>query len=195
MLLQTYGKEIVALIVPFITWILNTRLRERARLQVAMPHGFIFRVQPSQVDPSGTQVPITQTVHTNSIVVYNAGRDTATRLEVVFSSMPMCINVWPSRHYEEHHEPDGRYILIFSSLSPSETLGCEILSVNSNLPQLTTVRSDQCTAQFVKLLPQPVLSQVRRRIFTFLYLSGLAAVVYVGINVLQLLILKTPLGP
>ena len=194
MLIQTYGKEIVALLVPLITWLLNTFLRSHARLHVAAPHRFTFLVQQPLIGAEGKQVSPTQTVNTNSVIVYNSGRDAATKVELVFNWKPMCLNIWPSRHFEEHLEPDGRYVLIFPSLSPGETLGCEVLSVNADLPNLITVRSDQCVAKFVNMYPQPVLTPAKRRIAGFLLAAGLAAVVYGAIVLVQLLVLKTPLG-
>lgn len=85
-------------------------------------------------------------------------------------------------------------MLIFPSLSPGEMLGCEVLSINADLPALITVRSDQCVAKFINVYPQPILSQARRRILGFFLFAGLATVVYVGIILVQLLVLKTPLG-
>ncbi len=193
-LLETYGKEVVALLVPLVTWSLNMFFRSKAHLNVATPHSFTFLVQQPLIDREGKQILPTQTVHTNSFIVYNSGREAATKLELVFNWKPMCLNIWRSRHFEEHVEPDGRYVLIFQSLSPNETLGCEILSVNSDLPNLITVRSDQCVAQFVNMYPQPVLSPVKRRLVVLLLAAGLAAVVYVAILLIQFLVLKTPLG-
>jgi hypothetical protein len=42
--IETYGKEIVALLVPFIAWILNNVFKAKAKLQVALPHQFNFLV-------------------------------------------------------------------------------------------------------------------------------------------------------
>lgn len=44
MVLQTYGKEIFALLVPFVAWVLNTLFRSRAKLIIARPHAFTFYV-------------------------------------------------------------------------------------------------------------------------------------------------------
>lgn len=194
-ILQNYGKEIVALVVPLITWWLHTFLRSKARLNVATPHSFTFLVQQPLIDHEGKQISPTQTVHTNSFIVYNSGREPATKLELVFNWKPMCLNLWPMRHFEEHTEPDGRYVLIFPSLSPNETLGCETLSVNADLPNLITVRSDQCVAQFINMYPQPVVGPTKKRIHGFLLAAGLAAVVYGFIVLIQLLVLKTPIRP
>lgn len=192
--LETYGKEIVALLVPFLTWVLNTFFRANARLFLANPHTFTFLVQTPLLNAQGQQVAPNQTVHTQSLMVWNAGKEMATKVEWVFNWKPLCLNVWPSRHYQEHIEPDNRYVIIFDSLAPNEYVGCELLSINADLPVLVTVRSDQCVAQNVNMYPQPIVSNSQRRIRTALQLAGLALIVYLAILLIQFLVLKTPLG-
>jgi hypothetical protein len=192
--LETYGKEIVALLVPLIKWVLDTFLRARAKLSFANPHSFTFLVQAPLLDAEGKQVAPSQTLHTSSYMLWNAGRETATRIEWVFNWKPLCLNVWPSRHYQEHVEPDNRYVVVFDSLAPNELLGCELMSINSGLPALLTLRSDQCVAQNVGMYPQPVVSNFQRRARAVLQLAGLALIVYVAIVLLQFLVLRTPLG-
>lgn len=192
--IETYGKEIVALFVPLLTWTLNTFFKARARLLLASPHTFTFLVQQPLLDAQGKQISPSQTVHTRSLMVWNAGKDTATRIEWVFNWKPLCINVWPPRHFEEHTEHDNRYVMIFDSLAPNEYLGCELFSINVDLPNLLTVRSDQCVAQTINMYPQPVVPNWRRRIAVALALAGLALVVYTTILLLQFLVLRTPLG-
>lgn len=191
-LLETYGKEIVALLVPLITWMLNTFYKAKAKLHLGNPHTFTFLVQQPLLDAKGNQISPTQTAHTQSLVVWNAGREPAMKIEWVFNWKPDCINVWPRRHFEEHSEPDGRYTMIFDSLAPNEFLGCELLSVNRDLPALITVRSDQCVAQNVNMYPQPVLPTWKRRIAGILLLAGLALVIYATLVLIQFLVLKTP---
>lgn len=193
-LIQTYAKEIVSLLVPFITWLLNSFLKGKARLQVAQPHTFTFIVQQPLIGSNGNQISPTQTVHTNSLIVRNAGREHATKVELVFNWKPMCINVWPPRHFQEHLEPDQRYVLIFESLSPGEVLGCEVLSINGEVPSLVTVRSDQSVAQFINMHPQPVVSNAVRTATTVFLSLGLATAVYASILLVQFLVLKTPYG-
>jgi hypothetical protein len=106
----------------------------------------------------------------------------------------MCINIWPLRHYEEHTEADGRYVLIFDSLAPGEYLAVELLSVNVDAPALVTVRSTECVAQQITMFPQPVVSNAARITLTILLALGLAAAVYLAIVVIQFLVLRTPLG-
>lgn len=192
-LLETYGKEIVSLFIPLITWVLSTFFKARAKLLLASPHNFTFLVQQPLQDQQGNLISPTQNVYTSSFMIQNAGRETATKVELVFNWKPQCINVWPMRHYQEHTEPDNRYVMIFDSLSPNETVGCELLSVNNQLPALITARSDQCVAQTINMYPQPEIKNWQRRVGVILALAGLALVIYLAIVLLQFLVLKTPM--
>src|SRR5450759_2027282 len=126
--LEIYGKEIVAFFVPFVTWALNTFFKGKARLFFGSPHNFTFLFQEPLRDQQGNVIRPTQLMYTRSLMVWNAGKETATKLEWVFNFKPSCINVWPPRHAEEHTEPDGRYVLIFDSLAPDEYMGCEVFN-------------------------------------------------------------------
>lgn len=192
--LHTYGKEIVALLAPIVTWVFNTLLKGKARLRIAQPHGFTFLVQEPLRNAEGQVVSPTQTVHTRSFIIENSGRETATKIELVFNWKPMCLNLWPSRHATEHLEQDGRYVLMVESLSPGEVLGCEVLSVNRDLPNLVTARSDQSVAQVVNMYPQPVVDKGVRLVLGLLLAIGLATAVYLAILLVQFLVLRTPLG-
>lgn len=148
-IIETYGKGIVSVAVALVTWVLNEFFRGRAKLQVASPHEFTFLVPQPLKDENGNVVSPTQTVHTKSFIVRNAGRESVSKVELVFNWKPMCLNVWPTRHYETHDEPDGRQVLIFGSLAPRELVGIEIMGVNvgsAGLPALATVRSAHCIA-------------------------------------------------
>lgn len=189
-----YGKELVALFIPFLTLFLNSAFRAKARLVQGIPHTFTFLVQQPLTDAQGKVISPTQTAHTRSYLVGNTGRETATGVEVVFNWKPDCINVWPPRHFDERIEPDNRCTLIFSSLAPNEFLGIESLSINKDLPEVLVVRSNQCVAETIDMRPQQVFPQWWIRLATFFFFAGMALVVYMVIVVLQLLVLKTPIG-
>lgn len=191
--LQTYGKELVALSVPLITWVLNTFFKAKAKLLLSSPHIFTFLIQQPLLDAEGHQISSSQTLHTRSLMVWNAGREAATRIEWVFNWKPVCINFWPPRHFDEHVEPDKRFVVIFDSLAPNESLGCELLSINAELPNLVTLRCDQCVAQDIAMFPQPVVALWKRRLAILFALAGLGLFVYVLLVLIQLLVLKTPL--
>ena len=133
---QEYGKEIVSLFVPFITWFLNVGLKRKPRLIWTARHSFTFLVQEPIRDTAGEVLNASQTVHTASIRVINTGRETANKVELVFNFKPQFHNIWPARSYVDKTDQDRRYILIFDNLSPREEVGLEILSINNDLPAL-----------------------------------------------------------
>jgi hypothetical protein len=192
--LETYGKEIVSLLVPIIAWALNSFFKSNAKLLLGQPHSFTFLVQEPLKDPEGRQLSPTQSVYTTSFVIRNSGRETAENVELVFNWKPQCINVWPSRHFDERVEHDNRYTMSFRSLAPKEDLGFELMSINHPLPILIVVRCDQCVAENIDMFPQPMAKPWKVRVTLFLALAGLSAVVYSAILLLQFLILVTPYG-
>jgi hypothetical protein len=153
--LSTYSKEIVAFLAPFIAWVLNNRFQNRARLIQSTRHAFTFLIHQPLISPDGKQISPTQTVNTASFSVFNAGRQVANKLEVVFNWKPQHLNIWPSRHYTENTAPDGRFSLSFDNLAPKETIGFELLAVNGQLPAMVTVRSDQSVASNMPYCPNP----------------------------------------
>lgn len=193
-ILQQYAKELFALFVPVLTWVLNNWFRAKAKLLLARPHCFTFLVNEPLKDPDGNMVSPKQTVHTVSHVINNSGRETATGVELVFNWKPLCINIWPARHFSESIESDGRYVMLFDSLAPGEHIGFELLSINSDLPNLVNARSNQCAAETIVMYPQPIFSPWKRKLAVFLLFSGIAFTVYMAILILQFLVLGTPFG-
>ena len=190
-----YGKEIVSLIVPFITWLLNVGIKPRAKLIWASPHSFNFLVQEPLRDAEGNVLRPTQTVDTASIKVINTGRDTAHKVELVFNWKPQHLNLWPVRSYEERSDGDQRHMLIFENLAPREELGFEVMSINYDLKALLQVRSAECVATNVKLMWFASVPSWRIKAARFLVLLGFSAAVYWSVTLVQFLVLKTPLGP
>lgn len=135
-------------------------------------------MQQPLFNPDGEKIREVQTANTRSFIVFNAGRETSTKVEIVFNWKPIC-NIWPLRHYTEHVMSDNRYAMVFDSLSPKESIGIHILSVNADLPMLTTVRSDQSVAEYVDTHPMQVVSRFKIRVFTALFYIGLFTCVYI----------------
>ena len=61
-LITTYGKEIVSLLIPFITWFLNVGIKAKAKLIWGSPHSFTFLVQEPLRDAEGKVITPTQRV-------------------------------------------------------------------------------------------------------------------------------------
>ena len=188
-----YGKEVVSLLVPFITWFLNVGIKPRAKLVWTSPHSFTFLVQEPVRDAEGKIVRSNQTVCTASVKVINSGRDTAHKVELVFNWKPQYMNLWPVRSYDERSDADGRHMLIFENLAPKEELGLEIMSVNRDLPALLQVRSAECIAKDVQLMWFVRIPQWRIQLARFLLFLGFSSAVYWSITLVQFLVLKTPL--
>jgi hypothetical protein len=183
-------KEIVSLMVPILGWFFNSVLKPRAKLNWGVAHAFTFIIQQPLTNPDGSVLP-TQTVRTVSITVANSGKETATNAELVFNWKPEHMNIWPARHYDDRVETDSRYTVMLNSLAPQETINFECLTVNNALPDLVTVRCDQCSGIRVPLLAQQAHPRWKIFIARFLLLAGITSVIYVGISILQFLV-KSP---
>lgn len=191
---QLYGKEIVALAVPIISWFLFVHFKAKAKLHVSNPHKFTYLVNQPRYDEKGSMVQETQTIHTSSYMVLNAGKEKATNLELVFNWKPLCINIWPSRKMVETTQEDGRHILLFDSLAPNEAVGCELVDINNEIPNLITARCNECVGKFVEMYPQPVVKQWQKALATVLMIAGFGLALYLLIVLVQFLVIKTPLG-
>lgn len=190
--LAEYGKEIVSLVIPFITWFLNVGIKPRAKLIKATRHAFTFIVQEPIRNANGDVVQPNQRVCTASVQIINSGRDTAHKVEVVFNWKPQYLNLWPVRSYEEKNDGDGRYMLIFENLAPKEEIGIEIMAVNGDLPGLIQVRSAECLAQDVHLMWFVRVSQWRIQLARAFVLLGFGTAIYWLLTLIQFLVLKTP---
>ncbi|MER0508963.1 hypothetical protein ABR850_05890 [Aeromonas veronii] len=190
--ISTYGKEIVSILVPLITWFLNVGMKSKAKLIWTSPHAFTFILQEPIKNGDGEVISPNQKVVTASFKVINMGRETANKIELIFNWVPQYINLWPVRHYEQKTDPDGRHILIFDNLSPKEEIGIEIMSVNTDLPALLVVRSAECTATNVAVRWIQYVPAWKNNIAIFLMILGLSTSIYWLIKVIQFLVLKTP---
>ena len=190
--LSTYGKEIVSLLAPLLTWLLNSGFKARAKLIWAKPHAFCFWIQEPVKDAEGVASRESQQVQTASIKVINVGRETANKIELVFNWEPHYVNLWPIRIYESNTDQYGRHTLIFETLSPKEEIGVEIMSVNRDLPELLNVRCAECTAKTERLTWVRYMSPLKSNFASALRLLGASTVIYGGIALAQFLILRTP---
>ncbi|SFI03323.1 hypothetical protein SAMN04515618_108119 [Collimonas sp. OK307] len=183
--LEMYSKEIISVLSPFGTFLLNRWFKAKAKLQVAPAHQFAFLVQEPLLDNQGRQVQPNQVIYTRSFLIRNAGRETATKLEVVFNWKPMYLNIWPIRKHTQGAEPDNRHVLVFDSLSPGELVRVEVLSLNHNLPALLTVRSAECIAKNIDVNILPVVKKPLLILIWTLIGTGFATCVYLALLLMQ----------
>lgn len=192
--IQQYGKEIVALIVPFITWLLNVPLRARPKIIWGSPHGFDFLVQEPMKDAAGKVVQEVQIARTRSFRIINTGRAAASKVELVFNWKPKCINIWPVRKSNEDRLDDKRFVLSFDGLAPREEIGIEVLEVNAELPNLVTVRCSDCIPTEIPIRWVRAVPQWRINAFVLATLVGMGTAVYWILALIQYLVLRTPLA-
>lgn len=189
---QEYGKEIVSLLVPFITWFLNVGLKRKPKLIWTARHAFTFLVQEPVRDATGDVINASQTVHTASIRVINTGRETANKVEIVFNFKPQFLNLWPVRSYVDKTDQDRRHILIFDNLSPREEIGLEVMSINNDLPAVIQIRSAECVAENIAVTWIPQFPKWKLGLARALLYLGFATSIYLIIALVQFLVLKTP---
>lgn len=189
--IETYGKELVALLVPFLTWVLNVGFKAKVKMMWTSPHSFTHLVK-DLVAADGGQPAKPGTLHTASLIIWNAGRETATNVQVVFNQKPPQLNIWPVRPMTEHLDSDGRFTLSFESFAPKEELRIEMISLHVQVPGVLQIRSDQQVAQSINTRVVRRLPNWANRAIAFLVLAGISSVVYWTITLTQLLVLRTP---
>ena len=192
MFFETYSKEVVSAVVPFLVWLLTYLTKAKTKIQYATPHEFTFLINEPLKDADNIVIKQKQTVHTITQIVTNVGTQTATKLEVVFNYRPLYLNIWPARHYVEHTETDDRYVLVFESLAPREQIQFHVFTLNGSSPTMLAVRSDQCAGKAVNMVMYPVVSQLRIRLLQGLAFVGMGTAVYLLLVLLQFVVLHSP---
>ncbi|MDY4386403.1 MULTISPECIES: hypothetical protein [Pectobacterium] len=191
-ILTQYGKEIVSILVPLITFLLNNFLKSTAKMAIGELHQFSFLIEEPIRNENGDIIKPKQIIHTKSYVIINEGRETAKKFELIFNfKTDMHLNIWPARPYTEGYDQNGRYILTFDYVAPKENFRCEVLSINSDLPVLLSSRSEQGLTKFISLYPQKILNKYFVKFMQCCLFLGLAGFVYIMILLLQWLITMT----
>lgn len=190
-ILTQYGKEIIAIAVPLITFILNNFFKGTAKVSIGELHQFSFLIEEPLRNSAGEIIKTNQVVNTKSYIVINEGREAAKRLELIFNYKDMHLNVWPVKPYTESYDYNGRYVVTFEYIAPKESFRCEVLSVNTDLPDLLTCRSEQGISKTISLYPQKVFNKYFIRFIQCCIFLGMATFVYIFILLLQWLLTKT----
>lgn len=186
-----YGKEIFAFVVPIFTLILNKYFKNSAKISYGELHQFTYLINQPLLDQKGDVVTPSQTVHTQSYVFKNEGREAATGMEVIFNYAPMYLNIWPSRFYSVKNDSENRYIMVFDYLAPKEVIRCEVMAINTQVPMLLSVRCKEGIAQSMMLAPQKVFHPAFINFIRFLIFLGSGSLIYILVILLQWLLLKT----
>ncbi|CAI1030555.1 Uncharacterised protein [Serratia entomophila] len=190
-LFKLYGKEIFSVFIALLTWVLNNYFKGKAKLSYGYSHEFTFLLDELVLDQDGNATEDKKWAHTRSLILVNEGRESATKVSIVFNYKPMHINFWPVHHFEEQLEKDKRYIVTFENIPPKDSIRCELLSVNQELPAVLSIRTKECVGKQVNLAPMKTINPTLAKFYILLFFMGIGTITYMVIMLLQWLIVKT----
>jgi hypothetical protein len=184
--LSGHQTELWAFATVLVGALINRLFRLRARLKYAIGHSFNLIVEQPLLDANGKEIAPTQLVRTASIIIGNTGLLPAKRSEITFNWKPI-FNIWPARSYAENVSAFGRYSIVFESVAPNEQINIEIMAINAELPDITSVRCDECVAKMIPMTPQRVWPGWLLTIVGLVMLLGASTALYLLITGLQLI--------
>jgi hypothetical protein len=144
------------------------RFADKPKLQYFLPGTFFFDIE----EPKNQ-------LQTDSLTIQNAGRKSATNIEIVHKEKPDHFQFSQAISYKEEFNPNGEHIIKIDSLGPKEFLNIQYLS-HSKIPALLRVRSDQGSAQLIQVQFQPVHPKWLKFVVGILMLSGFGLLLYWG---------------
>lgn len=180
---------------PFITaaiavvgWVLGQWFKRKPILQYSVGHSWNHLVDQPLLDAEGKVLSEQQLVRTASINVTNAGNEPATSLEMTFNWKPQNFNVWPARHFQTVIGEDRRFTFKLESLAPKEFFRMEIMSINAELPLVTSVRSRECEGSPITMAPQRIWPKGIIAFLMVLMGAGAIALIYALVSLVTWLI-------
>lgn len=110
-------------------------LQPKARVQWACSHQFHYNVPLTHKDGSVQATPISVATY----MVRNAGKAAAENVEVILNYPPEHYEIWPVLKYENHKNPDGRFIISLPTLGASDYFTVNLIG-KQPMPVLLRVR-------------------------------------------------------
>jgi hypothetical protein len=188
--IKTYAKEIIALVVPFLALFLNNRLQPRARLVQGIRHASTLLLDEPTLANDGKIIDSKKIVRFAQISFVNTGSEPATNLQITFNWKPQHYSLWPHRKFSVDTSPDDRFTILAGTLPPKDSIAIDILTVNGELPAITSAQCDECTAKNMPLAAQEVHPTWKLATACWFMAVGLGATVYFMISILQALTLR-----
>ncbi len=142
------------------------RFADKPKLQYFIPGTFVFDMNDPKV-----------TLQTDSLTLQNAGRKSATNIELVHRERPDHFQFSQAISYTEDENPNGEYLIKIASLGPKEFLNIQYLS-HIKPPVLLRVRSDQGPAQLIQVQFQPIYPKWLTSVVAVLMFSGFGLLLY-----------------
>lgn len=179
--MKTNWDIVIKIIVPLGTLVLGKYLdrwfSKRPKLISYLGHTSAFAVRSNP--------PCT--VHTHSIVVRNAGRETAHNVRIGHNILPDNYLLYPAVPHTVEGAPDAIKEIVISKLVPEEQITISYLYAPPVFwNQINTyIKSDEGYAKILNVLPTPQLSKWWIRILWGLIFVGSVATIYFIIELVK----------
>ncbi|KZM48273.1 hypothetical protein [Labrenzia sp. OB1] len=182
-LLGQYGAQLVAFGLAVLLALAKYFFQPKVKLVWGRSHGFLHNVTLEKVvDDQNDYILIGTSYH----LLSNAGRKAATDVEVTFNYIPKNFEVWPQRQYETSVNPNGRFIVCFGGIAPKEQVSLNVLTFTNEAPAILSVRSKETTGKAIPLTVIRLLPAWGQMLVLFLLVLGLAAGIYLLIELIGL---------
>jgi len=174
-----YGAQLVAAGLAILIAVAKWLLQARVKLVWGLSHSFIHNVDlEKRTEEEFEHVLVGTSYH----LLSNTGRKAATDVEVTFNWVPKNFEVWPQRQFQQGVNPNGRFIVKFDSISPKEQLSLNMLTFSDRVPEILSVRSRETQGEFIPLTTNRQYSRWVALILLALVTLGLAACIYIIIQ-------------
>jgi hypothetical protein len=164
-------RSVIPALLTVVITLAGRALSPRSRVKWGMSHGFAFAVQ-QPTDDGNRVIPY----HTVTIYVQNVGRAVADSVEVHFNYKPEHMQIWPTLNYDTSTNPENRFTVIVSNLTPKEHFTLELLSARPP-PDVLRVRSSGGEGKQVPIAPAELFPLWVRRGFVVIMWLGLFEIV------------------
>jgi hypothetical protein len=143
-------------------------LTGKPRLYVFSPASTPFQLEPPQLGAEPIQIRAGQ------VMVQNAGRRSATKLEVMAGAgpMPWGYNLVPNINHQIKTGPRGEWLMEVPYLGPGETITLQIL----NGPVIDSIRSAEGPARVIDVMHQRAFPKWFRILAAAVMLVGLGTI-------------------
>lgn len=178
-LIEPYRAEIASVALTLVGALIRYLASPRSKIVYSKSHAFWYGLRGNEGDPS--------LAYTESLIFKNAGRKTATEIEVILGRRPQNFAIWPQRDYQTSQNPEGFFVLKTQNLAPSEHFTFNMLEVGNDPPILTNVRCADGPAKAINVAPAQVYSRWVNISAVALMFLGFCTSLYLVIKLLEYL--------
>lgn len=166
------------------TWQIVTKVlaaKPRVRWGDTNHNHFLVPYTPPATEENPTPQAATNSFRTLNTWFVNGGNAVAEDVEIVFNWKPAHMERFPHLPIKEETTFDNRYVVTIPRLNPKEGVSFSLLSLNQELPAITTVRCKGHAARRIQFVPQQQLPRWAQALIMVIMLLGIFAAVYLTV--------------